>query len=150
MLVGGYFRHFLYLPYECVSFYHSSWLSASLCEHLLRLTSILSLGFKAKGFEFQNHASHPLSGGSLTPVLWALDTFDQNKSYLLWVLIGLHCGCGYSQKQAAFLWFSREPLGCTSHKKRQHIKRRLCSSSGAPRASYEECWQHGHLYSATV
>lgn len=82
------------------------------------------------GFEFQKHTSHPLSGGGLTPAFWALDTFDQNKSHLFWVLIG--CGCGSSQKRAATLWFSRGPLACTSRQNRQHIKPRFCAALPVP------------------
>lgn len=129
LFFGGHSRHFLYLPFECVSLNWFFWLSAH-CERLLKLTSISSLGFKAKGFEFQKHTSHPLSGGGLTPAFWVLDTFDQNKSHLFWVLIG--CGCGSSQKRAAILWFSRGPLGCTSRKNRQHIKPRFCAALPLP------------------
>lgn len=127
------FSSFPLLAFSVCFIVWSSWLSAH-CEHLLKLTSILALGFKAGGFEFQKHTSHVLSGGRLTPAFRALDTFDQNRSHLFWVLIWLDCGCGSSQKRAAILWFSRGPLGCTSRKNRQHIKPRFVQLSRCPQS----------------
>ena len=74
LFFGGHSRHFLYLPFECVSLNWSFWFSAH-CERLLKLTVSRLWGLKLKALSFKNtHLTHsllmasPLPSELLTPL----------------------------------------------------------------------------------